>query len=169
MTKWFSRYELGETSDVQRGIIDSVGELLEQLQPRRLDPAQQSVARDRGETWIKLQHDSHPGLAIDLVLTDGWVNFYGVMGHTEAYSDSTTTLQAETIEILSQLLRADYTFETYSFLGRPWREVTTISGTYEMAMVSGLRSPVSALLPLRRSTTLTRSRRVTFECQQATA
>lgn len=86
MNSWFAELDLSGTSDAQQRVIRGVSDLLDELQPTRLDPAQQVVEREDGETWVKLQHDSAPWMEIRFVLSDGWVNFYGVMGHDEAYS-----------------------------------------------------------------------------------
>lgn len=81
-TPWFAELDLSGTSDAQRRVIRGVGDRLDELQPARLDPAQQVVRRDNSETWVYLRHDSESWMEIRFVLSDGWVNFYGVMGTT---------------------------------------------------------------------------------------
>lgn len=103
-------------------MVQKVSDLLDHLQPARLDPAKQTVEVNGRETWVTLRHDSEPELEIRFVLCDGWVNFYGVMGHDEAYSDSDDpedAWESETIDILGDLLLADYTFDTYELWGGP--------------------------------------------------
>jgi len=67
------------------------------------------------------------------MLSEGWVNFYGIMGHDEAYSDSSEAPDAweqETIDILADLLQAEYTVETFKLRGKLWLEVRTIGDPY---------------------------------------
>jgi len=102
------------------------------------------------------------------VLSDGWINFYGVMGHDEAYSTSSAAPDAwesETIDILADLLLADYTFDTYERWGKPWRDVLTISEPYRRTSSSG--SLAALLLPLQRWATHVETRRASFECRGA--
>jgi len=106
VSPWFAGIDLGEASDAQRRVVQRVRDLLDQLQPARLNPDHQAVEWDRGQTWVRLRHDSEPALEIEFVITDGWVNLFGVMGHDEACSDSTEPADAwelETIDILSRL------------------------------------------------------------------
>jgi hypothetical protein len=165
---WFARLDLSGTSDAQKRVVQRVCDLLDQLQPARLDPAQQAIECDRGEMWVKLRHDTEPWLDIRLVVSDGWVNFYGVMAHDEAYSvgsEPTDAWEFETIEILASLLLATFTMDRYALANKPWREVVTIGNPYN-ATVSRNLSPTS-LLPLQRWARLTESRHATFECRVA--
>ena len=103
MDAWFATVDLSKASVAGRRVFDQVTKLLDLLQPARLDPSDQIVVFEDGETWIKLQHDSEPLLKIEFVLNDGWVNFYGVMGHDEAYSthaEPDDSWEAETVDIL---------------------------------------------------------------------
>uniref|UniRef100_UPI00312C6EF1 hypothetical protein n=1 Tax=Escherichia coli TaxID=562 RepID=UPI00312C6EF1 len=84
VSAWFAELDLTGASDAERRVVRMVSDVLDELQPARLDPANQVVERERGETWIKLRHSSEPWSEIRLVLNDGWVNFYGVMSHDEA-------------------------------------------------------------------------------------
>jgi hypothetical protein len=152
-------------------VFDQVSGLLDQLQPARLNPKDQIVAFEEGETWIKLRHDSEPLLKIELVLNDGWVNFYGVMGHDEAYStraEPPNSWEAETDEILSDLLLSDYAgvfsafgpaaqavVDTYRRREKRWREVVGIGPPYNLT-ISG------PLFPLRLP-----GRKVRLESQHA--
>ena len=70
---------------------------------------------DWGETWVKLRHDSEPWLTIDFVLTVEWVDFYGVMGHEEAYSvrgEPDHGWEVDTMEILADLSQSGFTRDT---------------------------------------------------------
>ena len=120
VSSWFARLDLSSASAVDRRVVQKVSDLLDHLQPARLDPAKQTVEVGERETWVTLRHDSEPELEIRFVLIDGWVNFYGVMGHDEAYSDSSEepdAWESETIEILADLLLADYTLRHLRALG----------------------------------------------------
>ena len=91
----------------------------------RLNPAQQTIEPDRGETWVKLCHDTEPALEIAFALADGSVNFYGVMGHDEAYSvrpEPSDAWESETIEILTNLLQANFRIDTFTWRDKPWRK-----------------------------------------------
>lgn len=71
--------------------------------------------------------------------------------------------QHETIDILADLLLADYTFETFELRGRRWREVLTIGEPYNHVLVTG---PLPAsLLPLQRWANLAETRTSSFECR----
>lgn len=151
VTSWFAQRDLSETSEAQQRVIQGVENLLDQLQPARLDPAQQIVEREQGETWVKLQHDAEPWMNIRFVLSDCWVNFYGVMGHHEAYSprpEPPDAWEADTIDIVADLLQSTFTTETYTLRGKPWREIVTVSAPYERTSTE-LRSLTSGL-PLGR-------------------
>lgn len=170
MSPWFARVDLSEASEAEKHVVWRVCDLLDQLQPARLNPAQQTVERDRGETWVKLRHDAEALLEITFVLSDGWVNFYGVMGHDEAHSvgsEPTDAWESETINILADLLQADFTIDTYALRDKPWRKVVTIGNPYNRMLIKG--QALSALLPLQRWARLTESRRATFECRGARA
>ncbi|MFT4167150.1 MAG: hypothetical protein QM650_18080 [Microlunatus sp.] len=167
MTTWFARQDLSLANDVERHVVQMVSDLLDELRPARLDPAEQVVEVDDGETWVKLRHDQDPTLEIRFVVNENWVNFYGVMGHDEAYSthdEEPDAWQYETIDILADLLLADYTFETYELRGRRWREVLTIGEPYyNHTFITG---PLPAsLLPLKRWANLVETRTSSFECQ----
>ena len=139
---WFGSADLSETTEAQRRVIAGVDELLAQLQPARLDRAQTVVELEGGETWVKLVHDSEPWMEIRFVLNDGWVNSHGVMGHDEAYSprrESRDGWEADTIDIVADLLQSRFTTETYTLRGKPWREVLNISAPYDRSSVE-LRS-----------------------------
>ena len=166
MTSWFARQDLSLTSPAERGVVRMVSDLLDQLQPARLDPAEQVVEVDEGETWVKLRHDRDPALEIRFVLSDGWVNFYGVMGHDEAYSERAEApddWESDTIDILAELLLAEYTFDTFELRGRLWREVLTIGEPYNHVFITG--PPPASLLPLQRWARLVETRRSSFECR----
>lgn len=165
---WFARLDLSLATTAQRNLLDAVGALLDELRPAHLDPTEQRVGPDRGETWIELRHDTEPELMIELVLSDGWVNFYGVMGHDEAYStraDPEDAWQVETVEILRELLVADYTIETFELRGKPWREVVTIRTGSETRSMTTASSAWALLLPLGRWASRTGSRRASFGCR----
>lgn len=166
VTRWFARVDLSAASDAQKRVVQQVCDLLDQLQPARLDPTQQAVEPDRGETWVKLRHDSEPWLEIQFVLSDGWVNFYGVMGHDEAYTvrpGPADAWESETIDILANLLQSDYFVDSYELRGKPWRDVVTIGHPYNRTWTL-LKLRVSAL-PLGRWARHTDSRRATFDCR----
>lgn len=53
-------------SPASRTTVDSrPHHLLDQLQPERLDPAQQVIEPDNGETWVQLRQDVEPYLRSD--------------------------------------------------------------------------------------------------------
>lgn len=166
VTRWFARLDLSGASYAQKRLVHRVSELLDQLEPARLDPAQQAVELDHGETWVTLRHDPEPWMEIRFVLSDGWVNFYGVMGHDEAYlvrpapSDS---WESDTIDILADLLQSTFRIDTYTLRGKPWREVLTISHPYNR--ISTEIQSLSSLLPLTRWAKQAGSRSATFECR----
>lgn len=143
-----------------------VTDLLEQLQPARLNPAEQVIEIVEGETWVKLRHDRDPGLEIRFVVNEGWIHFYGVMGHDEAYSTRSEAPESwtrETVDILADLLLAGYSFETFKVRGMTWREVLAIGEPYNHVLISG---PMPAsLLPLQRWARVASTRRSSFECQ----
>lgn len=166
VTRWFARVDLSAASDAQKRVVQQVCDLLDQLRPARLDPTQQAVEPDRGETWVKLRHDSEPWLEIRFVLSDGWVNFYGVMGHDEAYSvrpEPADAWESETIDILAHLLQSDYTMDRYALRGKPWREVLAIGNPYDRTLTNG--KSLASALPLGRWARHTDSRRANFECR----
>ena len=166
MTTWFARQDLSLANDPERQVVRMVSDLLDQLQPARLDPAEQVVEVDDGETWVKLRHDRDPTLEIRFVVNEKWVNFYGVMGHDEAYStrdEGPDAWQHEAIDTLADLLLADYTFQTFELRGRRWREVLTIGEPYDHILITG-RLPMS-LLPLQRWANLAETRTSSFECR----
>jgi hypothetical protein len=166
MSVWFGRTEIDEASAAHQRVVRSVAALLDQLQPARLDPARQVVELNGGETWVHLRHDSEPELEIRLVLCGSWANFYGVMGHDEAYSgsdESPDAWEAETIDILADLLQAPYTFETYELAGKSWREDLTIGRPYYIQTFSSGPS-LASFLPLRRWATRVQTRSSSFEC-----
>lgn len=168
VTDWFTRLDLSLASDAQKRVVQGVCDLLDQLQPERLDPTQQVVEPENGETWVKLRHDSEPYLEIRFVLSDGWVNFYGVMGHDEAYSPDPSnkdSWESDTIDILAGLLQSQYTLDSYKLHGKPWRTVIAISAPYDRESYE-LESKAS-VLPLTRWATRTDSRRVNFGCRGA--
>lgn len=145
-------------------MVQRIGELLDQLNPARLDPKEQVVDHERDSVRVSLQHDTEPGLQIDVVICDGWVNFYGVMGHDEAYSDGDEpedAWESEAIEILSDLLQAKFTIDTYALREQFWREVVTMDRPYTKTFATG---SLVSLLPLQRWARQTASRQVTFEC-----
>jgi len=169
MTAWFAQLDLSGTTDAQRRVIQRVGDLLDQLQPARLDPAHQVVEREHGETWVKLRHDSEPWMEIRFVLADGWVNFYGVMGHDEAYSfhpEPQDGWESETVDILADLLQSTFTVETYTLRGKRWREIRTISAPYDLdaTTFTELQSLTSAL-PLGRWAKHAGTRSANFDCR----
>lgn len=168
-SSWFAGQDLGEASDAQRQVVRRIGALLDELEPARLHPDQQTVEQSRGVTWVTLRHDSEPEVEIRLVIVDGWVNFYGVMGHDEAYNggpDPADAWELETVEILSDLLRAEFTITTYELGGKPWREVLTIGEPYG-AMEWTTPLAWTALLPHRRWARPVETRRTTFGCHPA--
>lgn len=135
------------------------------MQPARLDPSDQTVVFEDGETWIRLRHDSEPLLEIEFVLNDGWVNFYGVMGHDEAYStraEPSDSWEGETVDILPDLLQSEYTIATLERRGKRWRELVGIGPPYNVAFGS-------PLLPLRLPgrTARLETQYVSFECRGA--
>jgi hypothetical protein len=165
VSSWFARLDLSSASAVDRRVVQKVSDLLDHLQPARLDPAKQTVEVGERETWVTLRHDSEPELEIRFVLIDGWVNFYGVIGHDEAYADSSEepdAWESETIEILADLLLADYTLDTYELWGKPWRDVLTIGDPYHKTFSSG---SLAALLPLQRWATRVETRSASFDCR----
>lgn len=165
VSRWFGRLELNKSSDAQKRVVQLVCDLLDELQPARLDPAQQTVEFDEGETWITLRHDSEPWLEIQVALSDGWVNFYGVMGHDEAYSvgsERKDAWQSETVEILADLLQATFTIDRYALHNKPWREIVNVGKPYNRTVSSG--PSMSSLLPLQRWARHTESRHATFQC-----
>lgn len=167
VSSWFARLDLSSASAAERRAVQKVSDLLDQLQPARLDPAKQTVEVSDRETWVTLRHDSEPELEIRFVLSDGWINFYGVMGHDEAYSTSSEAPDAwesETIDILADLLLADYKLEVYELWGKPWRDVVTIGEPYlKKTFSSG--SFAALVLPLQRWATRVETRRASFECR----
>ena len=167
MSVWFARTEIGEAPAAHQRVVGAVTGLLDQLQPARLDPALQVVELDGGETWVNLRHDSEPELEIRLVLCGNWANFYGVMGHDEAYSgsgESPDAWELETIDILADLLQAPYTFDTYEVAGKSWREDLTIGSPYYIKTFSTGPS-LASFLPLRRWATRVQTRSSSFECR----
>lgn len=167
MTRWFARTDLSAASKAQQRVFEQVLTLLDQLQPVRLDPAQQSVEPERGETWVRLRHDAEPWMRIELAMSDGWVNFYGVMGHDEAYSMHTEPKgdwESDTIDILADLLRADYSLDRYTLGGKLWREVINIGEPYDQISTG---PNLAAALPLKRWAKHTESRHATFGCRGA--
>ncbi|WP_157720039.1 hypothetical protein [Microlunatus sagamiharensis] len=149
MTTWFARLNFSGASEAQQRVVQGVVALLDELQPARLDTSRSVVERERGETWVRLRHEAEPWLEIDFVVTDGWVNFYGVMGHDEAYSprpEPRDGWEAETIDILSDLLQSTFTREIQTRRGKPWREKLIISEPYDRTSTE-LKS-LAALLPL---------------------
>jgi len=168
VTAWFAHLDLSGTSDAQQRVIQGVTDLLDELQPDRLNPADQVVERQQGETWVKLRHDCEPWMEIEFVLNDGWVNFYGVMGHDEAYSprpEPQDGWEAETVDILADLLQSTFTLETYTLLGKPWRDVLTISAPYDRQSTE-IKS-LTSLAPLRRWARQAGTHSATFECRGA--
>ena len=167
MSVWFAQAEIGQAPAAHQRVIGAIAQLLDQLQPARLEPSRQVVELDGGETWVKLQHDSEPELEIRLVLCGNWANFYGVMGHDEAYSDSDESADAwelETIDILADLLQAPYTFATYEVAGKTWREDLTIGKPYYIKTFFTGPS-LASFLPLRRWANRVQTRRLSFECR----
>jgi hypothetical protein len=168
VTQWFARLDLSLASDAQKRVVQGVGHLLDQLQPERLDPADQVVEPEDGETWVRLRHNSEPYLEIRFVLSDGWVNFYGVMGHDEAYSvhpEPGDSWESETIDILADLLQSQYTLDSYEMRGKPWRTMITVSAPYDRQSYK-LESK-AAVLPLSRWAARTDSRPASFGCRGA--
>ncbi|MGI3785492.1 MAG: hypothetical protein ACRYG2_32500 [Janthinobacterium lividum] len=166
MSTWFARLDLSGTPAAHTRVIEQVGELLDQLQPARLNPDQQTVESDQGATRVRLRHDLKSWLEIELVISGTWVNFYGVMGHDEAYSlqtDAGDGWEIDTIDILADLLQADFTVNTYTVGGRPWRQVVTIGAPYNRTSTEP-RS-VSGVLPLRRWAQHITSKHASFECR----
>lgn len=165
VSSWFAKVDLTRSSAAGRRVFDQVSDLLDHLQPAWLDPSDQTVAFEEGETWIKLRHDSEPLLKIEFVLNDGWVNFYGVMGHDEAYStraEPPDSSETETVEILSDLLLSDYTIDTYGRRGKRWREVVGIGPPYNLTISR-------SLFPLRLPGQKVRleTQHASFECRGA--
>jgi hypothetical protein len=168
VSPWFGRLDLSEASEAQLRVVQGVCDLLDQLHPDRLDPESQVVEPSEGATCVRLQHDSDPALRIEMALTDGWVNFTGVMGHDESYTISSQTADAwesDTIEILADLLLADFTIDTYELGGKRWREVVTVGPPYDLTVSKG--PFLSSLLPLQRWARRVESRHATFECRGA--
>jgi len=165
VTEWFARLDLSGAPAPHQRVIGHVSELLDQLQPARLNPGHQTVVFDQGETWVKLRHDSEPWLKIEFGVSGSWVNFYGVMGDDEAYpahTDAGDQWETDTIDILADLLQADFSVETYTVGGRPWREVVTIGAPYHRTSAEA-RSLMGAL-PLNLWARHTGSQHATFEC-----
>lgn len=163
---WFARLDLSDTSEPQQRVVRGVVELLDELQPARLDTSRSVVERERGETWVKLRHDAEPWLEIEFVVNDGWVNFYGVMGHDEAYSprpEPRNGWEADTIAIVSDLLQSTFTREIHTLQGKPWRETLTISAPYERTSTE-LKS-ATAVLPLGRWAQRSGTRSASFGCR----
>ena len=69
-------------------------------------PSSTSVARPGRDCG-----DSEPLLGIYVVIIDGWVNFYGVIGHDEASSGSSPWLKRHD-QSLHQTQRAGYTLDS---------------------------------------------------------
>jgi hypothetical protein len=140
-----------------------VVDLLDQLQPARLAPGDQVVVVVDGETRVKLKHDSEPLLNVEIVLNDGWVHFYGVMGYDEAYSTRDSPAdqwETDTIDTLADLLQADYTIDTYGRQGQRERVVVDIGDPYNVT-IRDLRSMLPR--PLRR--TPVETQHGSFECR----
>ena len=164
MASWFTTVDLSAASPVELRVFHAVVDLLDHLQPDRLALGDQAVVVVDGETRIRLHHDSEPLLTIEIVLNDGWVNFYGVMGHDEAYSarDSPADQwETDTLDILADLLQANYAINTYRRQGRTERVVAEIGEPYNRSM-GDLRS----LLPWRRRRTPIETQHVSFECRR---
>ena len=105
-------------------------------------------------------------MEIRFVLSDGWVNFYGVMGHDEAYSarpEPRDAWESETIDILADLLQSRVTVDTYTLQGKPWREVVTIGDPYNQTSIELIS--LASFLPLNRWAKHAGSRSATFECR----
>jgi hypothetical protein len=148
MTAWFAEYDLSGASPDQLDVVNRIVGLLDELAPARLDRGAQSVNYDAegDQTWATLQHNSDPVLEIRIVVSDGWANFYGVIGHDEAYSDdavdkSPDGWKKEALDILADLLIADYTVCTFTLAGRFWRDEVSIGEPVNRRFVEG--SPLS--------------------------
>lgn len=164
VTVWFAHSDLGAASVAQRRLVEQIGDLLASLSPARLDPAHQVVEVVDGETWVTLRHDRESWMEIRLLISDGWVNFYGVIGHDEAYQvpgEPDQSWESETIDILAALLGSKYQLDRYTLRGKPWREVVTISAPYGRTS-TGFRS-VTSSLPLARWARRVETRSATFE------
>ena len=165
VTSWFGSTDLSGTTEAQRRVIAGVDDLLAQLQPARLDRARTVVACEGGETWVRLVHDSESWMEIRFVFSDGWVNFYGVMGHDEAYSprpEPRDGWETDTIDIVADLLQSTFTTETYTLRGKPWCEVLTISAPYDHSSTE--RRSLASALPLGRWAKQSLIRTASFEC-----
>jgi hypothetical protein len=168
VTQWFTTLDLSLASDAEKRVVQRVCDLLDQLQPGRLDPASQAVEVDEGETWVTLRHDTERWMEIRFVLSDGWVNFYGVMGHDEAYnvrSEPADAWESDTIDILADLLQSSFRTDSYTWRGKPWREVLTIGEPYKQTSTE-IRS-LTSVLPLTRWAEHVRSRCASFDCRGA--
>lgn len=169
VTQWFTKLDLSLASDAEKRVVQRVCDLLDHLQPARLDPAQQAVeVDDHGETWVMIRHDTEPWMEIRFVLSDGWVNFYGVMGHDEAYNvqpEPADAWESETIDILADLLQSSFRIDNYTLRGKPWREVQTISEPYNRTSTE-IQS-LTSVLPLTRWSNHVGSRHASFECRGA--
>jgi len=168
VTTWFARLEVIDASEAQQRVVQGLVDLLDELKPARLDTSRSVVNRERGETWVKLRHDAEPWLDIEFVVNDGWVNFYGVMGHDEAYSprpEPPDSWEAETIDVVSDLLQSTFTRELHTRRGKPWRERLIISAPYERTS-SELKS-LAAVLPLGGRAQHPEIHSASFECHGA--
>ena len=166
VSPWFARIDVSQATVAQRRVVQGICDLLDQLRPTKLDPTRQVIEPENGETWVKLRHNADPHLHIDLVLADGWVHFYGLMGHDESYStraEPSDAWEGETVEMLGDLLQAEYTFDRYDLAGKHWREVVRIGEPYNKDIHRG-PMPFS-LLPLQRWATHGETRRTSFECR----
>ena len=165
VTNWFARLNLSDASEAQQRVVQGVVDLLDELQPARLDTSRSVVERAGGETWVKLRHDAEPWLEIEFVVNDDWVNFYGVMEHDEAYSlrpEPPDGWEAETIDVVSDLLQSTFTREFCTRRGKPWREKLIISAPYDRTSTE-LKS-LAAVLPLGGRAQHPATHSASFEC-----
>lgn len=152
---WFEKADLSSANAAERRVIDEVVRPLDQLQPERIRPGEQVIEVVRGETWVKLQHDSEPLLTIEIVVNEGWVHFYGAAGYDEAYG---AEWASDVIDILADLLQATYTIETYERRGMTERMVSDISEPHPV------RFSTRPLRPWRWRRTLVQTEQASFEC-----
>ena len=72
---WFARLDLSGASDAQQRVIQRVIDLLDELQPARLDPALQVVKPEQGETWVSFDTTRSRGWRSDSFLATAGSTF----------------------------------------------------------------------------------------------
>ena len=81
------------------------------------------------------------------------------MGHDEAYftqAESHDFWEAEPVDILADLLQADYTIDTYERRGKRWRKVVDIGAPYNVTFLAVAGTAAMAGKPARDPTRIFR-------------